>query len=76
MPTLPVPACDHDVHGRDPRPARPAARPGDAERLEQVEPDLAARRERRHGVDEPVQRHLAHHGDRGGVEELGDLAAR
>src|SRR6185436_10905943 len=55
------------------RPRRPAAWAGYPERLEQVEPHLAPRRERGHGVEEAVERDLAHHGDRRGLEELGHL---
>src|SRR3954447_7230031 len=41
--------------------------------LEQVEPDLAARRERRHGVAQPRDRDLADDRDRGRVQEVLDL---
>ena len=51
------------------------AGPGHAERLEQVQPDLAARREGRDRVEEPLERHLADDGDRRRLQELGDLGA-
>ena len=44
-------------------------------RLEQLQPELAARRERRDGVSEPLQRHLADDGDRRRMQHLADLEA-
>src|ERR671911_1356118 len=39
--------------------------------LEKAQPHLADRRVRRHGVPQPFERNLGDHGDRGGVEQLG-----
>src|SRR5829696_4378083 len=44
--------------------------PSHAVGLQQAQPDLADRRERRHGVPQPLQRDLAGHGHRGRVEQL------
>ena len=44
--------------------------------LEQAKPELRARRERRHGVPEVLERHLADDGDRRRVQRLCDLGAR
>src|SRR5687768_9472649 len=43
--------------------------------LEQAEPDLADGRVRRYGVPEPRQRDLGSDGDRGRVQQLGDVGA-
>src|SRR4051794_17338629 len=74
-PTCPCPPATTTSMAQILGPLWPAARPGDAERLEQVQPDLAAGGERRHGVEEPGERHLAHDGDRGRLEEVGYLEA-
>src|SRR4051812_45695666 len=58
------------LYGRAPR-----VRSGDLERLEQVEPDLAAGGERRDRVAQALDRHLADDGDGRGVQEVGDLGA-
>src|SRR5438105_7194286 len=41
--------------------------------LDELEPDFAAGGEGGHSVDERPQRHLAHDGDRGGLEEVRHL---
>ena len=63
-----------DAQRRHPQPRR---RPHALEpvRLEQAQPQLAARGERRHRVPEIVQRDLGDDGDRGRVQRLGDLGA-
>src|SRR5450759_3098103 len=43
--------------------------------LEQPQPNLAHRRKRRYGVPKPVQRYLAHHGNRRRVQQLGQPRA-
>ena len=48
---------------------------GDAQLLEQVEPDLRAGGKRRNGVEQPVQRNLSHDGNRRRLEELRHLRA-
>ena len=75
IPILPCPPattrpCDGS-YARDGPPHGPAT----AERLQQVEPHLAARGERRHRVGQPVERHLAHDGDRRGLKPLRHLRA-
>ena len=75
-PDLPCPPATTTSMATILGPLRPAARPGDAERLEQVQPHLAARGERGHRVEEPVERHLADDGDRRRLKELGHLRAR
>src|SRR5664280_2790494 len=43
--------------------------------LEQPQPNLAHRRKRRYGVPKPIQRYLAHHGNRRRVQQLGQPRA-
>jgi len=51
---------------------------GDAssQRLQEVQPNLAARWERRDGVSESIHWNLANHGDCRGMQELGHIDAR
>ena len=65
-------------NGDDPRPETKSpmkSRSSVSGLLEQPQPDLADRRERRHGVREPLQRNLADDRDGRGVHELADALA-
>src|SRR5690349_8514852 len=68
-PTMPAPTTATSVPTSTSGPRRPV------DRLEQLEPDLAAGREGGNGVTQPRDRHLADHRDGRRVQEVGYLRA-